>query len=154
MTRGRAHHAGQALAVQPAAAELVGGAVSRELPTVRVHPSSKVSDVVRRYPRTGSVFLQAGPLFVDQPKSLYIQYPDQTVAEYADRNGIDVESLLRRLDAEAEASAWEASRPTSRSRRRRWAPDGAIGYTGAYVELGRSNIEAEPVVARQLERGP
>jgi hypothetical protein len=128
--------------------------VSRESLMARVHAGSKVNEVLRHYPRTGSVFLQAGPLFVDQPGSLYAQYPEQTIAEYADRNGIDVDSLLRSLNAEAEASLWEASRPMPRSRRRSWAPEGAIGYTGAYVELEHSNIETEPVVARQLARGP
>jgi hypothetical protein len=88
----------------------------REEPvTPRVEPGSNVNDVLRHYPRTGSVFLQTGRLFVDQPKSLYAHYPEQTIAEYAERNGIDLEYLLRRLNAEAEASAWEASRTSSRS---------------------------------------
>jgi hypothetical protein len=93
-------------------------------------------------------------LFVDQPNSLYAHYPEQTIAEYADRHGIDLAPLLRRLNAEADASASEASQTSTRSRPRRWAPEGAIGYTGAYVEFEGSDIEVESVVASPLARGP
>jgi hypothetical protein len=131
------------------------GRTSRERRAPWVKSDSQVNEVLARYPATGDVFLQAGPFYVSQPNSPYAQYPEQTIAEYADRNRLDVEALLRRLNAEAEASEWTHGRQTSSERhRRRWAPDGPIGYTGAYVELERSSIEAEPVVARQLARGP
>ena len=113
--------------------------------------ATKVNDVLRRHPRTGEVFIQHGPLSVAQWGNFYLQYPDQTVGEFARRNGADLEALLDQLNAVAEAAASEAKpRPTRRGR----PPEGPIGYTAAYRELKDSDIETEPFVASLLVHGP
>jgi hypothetical protein len=113
-----------------------------------------VNDALRRHPRTGEVFIQHGPLSIAEPGNFYLRYPDQTVGEFADRNGVDLEALLDQLNAVAEATDLEATgskpRPTGRGR----PPDGPIGYTGAYRELEDADIETEPFVASLLGHGP
>lgn len=119
----------------------------------RIDATATVNEVLRRYPSTGDVFLQHGPLFEAEPGKLYLQYPEQTVGEYAERNNVDLETLLKRLNAEAEAGDFgRGLRP--RASRRGWPPEGPIGYTGSYVELEGSGIETERLVANLLARGP
>ena len=99
------------------------------------------------------MFLQHGPLFAVEPGKLYLQYPEQTVGEYAERNNVDLEAFLQRRNAEAEAvDLAHGFRP--RVSRRGWPPEGPIGYTGSYVELKDSGIETEPFVTNLLVRGP
>ena len=119
----------------------------------RIDAATKVNDVLRRHPRTGEVFIQHGPLSVAERGNFYLTYPDQTVGEFAQRNGVDVEALLDQLNAEAEATDMERPgakpRPSGRGR----PPDGPIGYTSAYRELNDSEIESEPFVASLLVHG-
>jgi len=119
----------------------------------RIDATAKVSEVLRRYSPTGDVFLQHGPLFEAEPEKLYLQYPDQTVGEYAERNSVDLHALLQRLNAEAEASDRATMGLRPRATGRRWPPEGPLGYTGSYVELKDSGIETEPFVANLLARG-
>lgn len=120
----------------------------------RIEATTKVNDVLQRHPLTGEVFIQHGPLGVEEPGKFYLQYPDETVGEYAERNGVDLKALLHLLNTTAEAMDLEAKglrpRPTARGR----PPDGPIGYTSAYRDLKDFDIETEPVVANQLARGP
>jgi hypothetical protein len=120
----------------------------------RIDANTKVNDVLRRHPRTGEVFIQRGPLSVAELGKLYLQYPDQTVGEFARRNGVDIETLLSLLNTMAEATSLEATgvhrRPTARGR----PPEGPIGYTTSYRELKDSDIESESFVANLLARGP
>jgi hypothetical protein len=51
-----------------------------------------VSDLLGRHPLTGEVLILHGRLYVAESGKFYLQYPDQTVGEYAQRNG--VEALL------------------------------------------------------------
>ena len=67
--------------------------------------------------------------------------------------GEELKALLRDRSAEAE-TVKRAPRRQPRSVRRRWPPEGPIGYTGAYVERKESLVQAEPFVARLLARGP
>jgi hypothetical protein len=85
---------------------------------------------------------------------LYLQYPERTVGEYAERNSVDLQALLPRLNAEAEASEHVTAGRRPRATARRWPPEGPLGYTGSYVELKDSGIETEPFVASLLARGP
>ncbi len=57
---------------------------------MRIAAESRVKDVVERYPSTGAVFIQRGPLYVDQPRELYVRFPDLSVAEFAERNRINL----------------------------------------------------------------
>jgi len=126
----------------------------RDTKTSRIGATTKVNDALRRHPRTGEVFIQHGPLSIAEPGNFYLHYPDQTVGEFARRNGVDLEALLDQLNALAEAPDLEAAglkpRPTGRGR----PPEGPIGYTSAYRELGDSDIESEPFVASLLVHGP
>ena len=45
------------------------------------------------------------------PGQVYPTYPPMTVADYAARNGVEVEALLMALNAEAEARQFAADRP-------------------------------------------
>jgi len=128
--------------------------VSQEVRTHRIDASTKVNDVLRRHPLTGEVFIQHGPLSVAEPGKFYLRYPDETVGEYARRNGADLVALVHQLNAMAEATELEAAglrpRPSARGR----PPEGPIGYTSAYRELKDSNIETESFVASLLAHGP
>jgi hypothetical protein len=120
----------------------------------RIEATTKVNDVLQRHPLTGEVFIQHGPLGVAAPGKLYLQYPEQTVGQYAERNGVDLRALLRLLNAAAEATDLEAKglrpQPTARGR----PPEGPIGYTSAYRELKDFDIETESVVVSQRAHGP
>jgi|SRR5215813_8771389 len=123
----------------------------RNAKTHRIDAATKVNDALRGHPRTGEVFIQHGPLSVAEPGNFYLRYPDQTVGEFARRNGVDLVALLDQLNAMAETAAVEAKpRPTTRGR----PPEGPIGYTSAYRELKDSDIETEPFVASLLAHGP
>jgi hypothetical protein len=120
----------------------------------RIDAATKVNDVLQRHPRTGEAFIQHGPLGVAAPGKFYLQYSDQTIGEYAERNGVDLTSLLRLLNAAAETTGLEVrgltARPTARGR----PPEGPIGYTSAFRELKDFDIETVPVVVSQLAHGP
>jgi hypothetical protein len=119
----------------------------------RIDATAKVNDVLRRHPLTGEVFIQHGPLSLEEPGKFYLQYKDETVGAYARRNGVDLETLLHLLDAVAEATDLPVSgarpRPTARGR----PPEGPIGYTAAYQELNDSGVETQPFVASLLVHG-
>ena len=120
----------------------------------RIDATTKVNEVLRCHPLTGEVLIQHGPLGVTEPGKFYVQYQDQTVGEYAQRNGVvDLKALLQLLNTAAEATDLQATglrpRPTARGR----PPEGPIGYTSAYRELKDFDIETEPFVARLLANG-
>jgi len=118
-----------------------------------IDASTKVNDVLRRYPATGEVLIQHGPLSVAEAGNFYLKYPDQTVGDYARRNGADLRTLLDQLNAVAEGTDVEPTgsrpRPTERGR----PPEGPIGYTLGSGDLSHFDIETEPFVASLLHRG-
>jgi len=79
--------------------------------TARITADWQVDEVLRRYPATGPIFLQRGRMLQAGPGQVYPTYPPMTVAEYAARNGVEVEALLMALNAEAEARQFAADRP-------------------------------------------
>src|SRR5262249_782054 len=119
----------------------------------KIDATTKVNDVLRRHPLTGEVFIQRGPLSLEEPGKFYLQYKDETVGEYARRNGVGLETLLHLLRAVAEATDLPATgarpRPSARGR----PPEGPIGYTSAYQELNDSGVETQPFVASLLVHG-
>jgi hypothetical protein len=125
---------------------------------MRIAAESSVKDVVERYPITGAVFIQAGPLYVNQPRELYLRFPDLSVAEFAQRNGSDLAALLKQLDALAESE--EAARASAGGTRPAGGAGGrggfslTIGYTGSYRPEEDSVPERISVVAVQAARGP
>jgi hypothetical protein len=127
---------------------------ARSMEPQSIAATRQVNDVLRQHPRTGEVFIQHGRLSVAERGNFYLQYPHETVGEFAQRNGVDLEALLHQLSAVAEATDLEAKglthRPTARGR----PPEQPIGYTSAYRELRDSDIETQPFVAGLLRRGP
>ena len=129
------------------------GEERRNTRTSRIDAATKVNDVLRNCPRAGEVLIQHGPLAIAEPGNFYLRYPDQTVGEFAKRNGVDVEALVHQLNAEAEAADLEPTGMKPRPTVRGGPPDGPIGYTSAYRELKDSDIESEPFVTRLLTHG-
>lgn len=113
----------------------------------RITAEWRVSEVIRRYPGTGPIFLQHGRMFVPRPGDPSANYPGLTIEEYAVRNGIDVALLLGLVNAAAEV---EGAGTTASGR----APvTGPIGYTGTYRESDPDIDDLSPVTALEA-RGP
>src|SRR5262245_50074236 len=125
-----------------------------DAPMARIDATTKVNDVLKRHSLTGEVFIQQGPLGMSEPGKLYVRYLDETVGQYAERNGVDLKALLDVLNAAAEATVFEATRLKPRPTARGRPPEGPIGYTSAYRDLNEFDIEIESVVTSQLARGP
>jgi hypothetical protein len=118
---------------------------------------SKLNELLARYPALGPVLVQAGRGYVNRRGDLYAQYPDLTVAQYAELNGLAVGGLIRRLAAVAEAE--DLARKTSARTRGDDAPSLrrlplTIGYTGSYDEREGLGPGSVPVTFVQPERGP
>ena len=77
----------------------------------RITADWQIDDVLRRFPATGPIFLQHGRMLEAGTGQVYPTYPQMTVADYAARCGITVETLLLALNAEAEAKLFAADRP-------------------------------------------
>jgi hypothetical protein len=119
---------------------------------------TRLNDLLARYPALGPVLVQAGRGSVNRRGDLYAQYPDLTVVQYAELNGLAVPALLKRLQAVAEAE--DMARRTGRAR-----PPGddaaslrrvpmTIGYTGSYDEREALGPGSVFVTVVQPERGP
>jgi hypothetical protein len=120
-----------------------------------VTAESKLGDILARYPSVGPIIFQSGRAFIARPGDLYAQYPGITVADYAGNNGLDVEALVRRLKAEAEAATVQPKpRATDDEApsRRRVAP--LLGYTSAYRDREDSGGGGRSVVSVQSAHGP
>lgn len=123
-----------------------------------IGPDTKVNDVLQRYPNVGPILVQEGRGWVNRRGDLYAQYPDLTIAGFAELNGLDVGYLVRRVSAAAEASELE-QRIARRARRDHDAPSlvrspATIGYTGSYSERDDKPPGSVPVVFVQSARGP
>ena len=115
----------------------------------KIQPTSPVNEVIERYPDTGDIFIQEGALFVSRPGALYVQYPHETVADFARRNAVEVDPLVRRLNAEVEYPQppyLAGSHPPE-------IAAALIGYTTSFEPVDHA-IESQPVVALQASRGP
>jgi hypothetical protein len=120
---------------------------------------SKLNELLARYPTLGPILVQAGRGYVNRRGDLYAQYPDLSVAQYAELNGLEVGRLVRRLQAAAEAE--DLARKITRA-----SPAGdddapslrrvplTIGYTGSYDEREALGSGSIPVTVVQSERGP
>lgn len=79
--------------------------------SARITADWQVDEVLRRFPATGPIFLQQGRMLEAGKGQVYPTYPQMTVAEYAARNGVGVDKLLKALNAELEARQFAADRP-------------------------------------------
>ena len=77
----------------------------------RITADWRVDDVLQRYPATGPIFLQRGHMLEAAKGQMYPTYPEMTIADYAARNGVPVETLLKAVNAEVEAGAFAPIRP-------------------------------------------
>ncbi len=69
----------------------------------------QLEEVLMRYPTTALIFLQYGRMHIDQSDPvfhLFSTYPPMTVSEYAPLNCLDLEGLLRLLNAAAESEEY------------------------------------------------
>jgi hypothetical protein len=122
-----------------------------------VTAESKINEILERCPTVGPILVQIGKGWVNRPGDLYAQYPDLTLAGFAELNGLDAGAVVRRIAAAVEAEEM-ARRLTGRSRGGDEAgtiarPPVIIGYTGRYSET-EADPPAVPVVAVQSARGP
>ncbi len=120
---------------------------------MRIAAESRVNDILERYPSTGLVFIQAGPLYVNQPHELYARFPDLSVSELAQRNGADLAALLKRLEAVAEAEEATRGAPAAKTVGRS-DYSLTLGYTGSYRPREDVAPRKISVVATQSAHGP
>ncbi len=123
-----------------------------------VAADSKLNELLARYPAIGPILVQAGRGYVDRRGDLYAQFPDLTVAQYAEMNGLDVGTVVRRLQAAAESEEMtRGSKITGKDREDspsvRRLPL-AIGYTSSYDEREGLGTGAVPLTMVQPDRGP
>ena len=79
--------------------------------STRITADWQIDEVLRRFPATGPIFLQHGRMQEAGTGQVYPTYPQMTVADYAARGGLAVETLLKALNAEVEAKQFAADRP-------------------------------------------
>lgn len=121
----------------------------------QIAAESKLNEVLARYPSIGPVLVQAGRGWVNRRGDLYAQFPDLTVAQYAEMNGIAVAGLVKRLQAAAEADEMASKSKPAAGDDAAWRrPPLTIGYTSSYDERGATGTGHVPVVHVQSERGP
>jgi hypothetical protein len=77
----------------------------------RITDAWLVDEVLQRYPSTSVIFLQHGPASRTQPGRLFSDYPRMTLQEYADLRGVNIELLLRSLNAAAETERFVRRNP-------------------------------------------
>jgi hypothetical protein len=122
-----------------------------------IGPESRINEILERHPSVGPILVQTGKGWVNREGDLYAQYPDLTLSGFAELNGLDTGTLVRRISAAVEAAEMQR-----RLRRRAPVEDEAaalarppviIGYTGRYSET-EADPPAVPVVSVQSARGP
>ena len=123
---------------------------------VQIAGETKLNEILERYSSVGPILVQAGRGWVNKEGDLYAQFPDLTVTQYAELNGLEVGRVLRLLQAAAESE--ERTRKAGPERRDHDAiwrrPPVTIGYTSSYDEREGMSPGTVPVVHVQSERGP
>jgi hypothetical protein len=123
---------------------------------VQIAADTKLNEILERYSSVGPILVQAGRGWVNKQGDLYAQFPDLTVAQYAELNALEIDRVLRLLQAAAESE--ERTLKTGASPRdhlEAWRrPPVTIGYTSSYDEREGMSRGTIPVVHVQSERGP
>ena len=117
---------------------------------------SKLNEVLGRSPSAGQILIQAGRGWVNKKGDLYAQFPDLTVAQYAEMNGLELSAIVARLRAAAESDAMaKKAGAGARDDYDVWRrPPLTIGYTSSYDEREGTSRGSVPVTHVQSERGP
>lgn len=122
---------------------------------LQITADAKLNEALASYPSLGPILVQAGRGWVNRRGDLYAQYPDLTVAQYAEMNGLALADLLKRLQAAAEAEELARTRKPSADSEEAWRrPPLTIGYTSSYDEREAEGGGQVPVVHVQSSRGP
>src|SRR5262245_8183532 len=120
---------------------------------MRITSGETVRDVLIRYPSAGPIFLQHGAMFSVKTGDPYVRYDNMTIEQYAALHHVDLDALLKLLNAAAEDDARAASSPGD-PYERGVVVGGPIGYTVAYRDPKSEEIELPSVVDVQTARGP
>ena len=123
---------------------------------VQIAADAKLNEILERYPSVGPILVQAGRGWVNKQGDLYAQFPDLTVAQYAELNGVEVDQVLRLLQAAAESEEQTrkaGGKPGDDDEVWR-RPPLTIGYTSSYDEREGTSAGTVPVVHVQSHRGP
>ena len=122
---------------------------------MQIAAETKLNEILERYPSVGPILVQAGRGWVNKQGDLYAQFPDLTVAQYAELNGVEVDRVLRLLQAAAESEDRTAKAGPRRDDDAVWRrPPATIGYTSSYDEREGMSPGTVPVVHVQSNRGP
>ena len=125
---------------------------------VQIAADTKLNEILERYPSVGPILVQAGRGWVNKQGDLYAQFPDLTVAQYAELNGVEVGRVLGLLQAAAESedrTKETGARQGSGDDDAVWRrPPVTIGYTSSYDEREGMSPGTVPVVHVQSQRGP
>ena len=117
---------------------------------------STLNGILARYPSAGPIIFQSGRGFVARPGDLYAQFPDMSVQDFARLNGLDVDTLIRRLRAEVEAVDAARRRPAGQDddtpSRRRYSH--TLGYTSSHRAGEDGGGGSRRVVFVQSAHGP
>jgi hypothetical protein len=122
----------------------------------QIDAGSKLNEVLARAPSAGQILVQAGRGWVNKKGDLYAQFPDLTVAQYAEMNGLELGALIARLRAAAESDALarKAGHDAHDDEDVWRRPPLTIGYTSSYDEREGMSPGNVPVTHVQSERGP
>jgi hypothetical protein len=123
---------------------------------VQIAADTKLNEILERYSSVGPILVQAGRGWVNKEGDLYAQFPDLTVAQYAELNGAEVGQVLPLLQAAAESEERAKKAGTGqRDDEEIWRrPPVTIGYTSSYDEREGTSPGTVPVVHVQSHRGP
>ena len=122
---------------------------------MQIAAESRLNEILERYPSVGPILVQAGRGWVNKRGDLYAQFPDLTVAQYAELNGVEVARVLRLLQAAAESEDRTGKAGARQEDDAVWRrPPATIGYTSSYDEREAMSPGTVPVTHVQSQRGP
>ena len=122
---------------------------------MQIATETRLNEILERYPSVGPILVQAGRGWVNKRGDLYAQFPDLTVAQYAELNGVEVERVLQLLQAAAESEDRTAKAGAREDDDAVWRrPPVTIGYTSSYDEREGMSPGTVPVTHVQSQRGP
>jgi hypothetical protein len=121
----------------------------------QITADSKLNEILATYPSVGPILVQAGRGWVDKRGDLYAQFPDLTVGQYAENNGLEATAVVKSIQAAAEAEEMAKKGGMDDKDESIWRrPPLTIGYTSSYDEREGTSEGSVSVVHVQSSRGP